>query len=101
MPPTDEPCASRLVPCAAAANEALLTSTSVHSTRRVIVGAVVELAEFDADVGYWRFNVDLQVNNNRELSVFLVGQRWQLVDAKGQMQNTESHGFGKGGMTQA
>jgi len=66
---------AELVPCASPAPEGSVASTSVHRTERVFVGAVVVLTAADEDVGRFSWTVDLQVNNARSASVFIVGYR--------------------------
>ena len=82
------------VPCARVADDGKLVPTSVHSTGRVIVGAVVELSTKDADVGMFSFLVDLQVNNARNEPIYIVGYRWELIDANGQRYRTHGRGVG-------
>lgn len=79
-----------------------LPVTSVHSTDRVIVGAMAELAHRDEDLRVFSFMVDLQVNNARRDAVTIFMVRWEIIDANGMRhlsegtvgeQSGESRGF--------
>jgi len=85
---------AEMVPCVPDGDGRKLPATSVHSTERVIVGAVVELARHDKEVGMYAFEVDVQVNNARSVPVLIVGHRWEIIDANGQRLRSESHGIG-------
>ena len=92
---------SETIPCVAAAGsgDSKLPTTSVHSTERVIVGAITEIAQRDDDLRQYSFNVDLQVNNARDQAVAILGVYWEIIDAHGQRHETKSlvtHG-GDGG----
>ena len=67
-----------------------LPATSVHTTDRVIVGAIAEIAHRDDDLRKYGFAVDLQVNNGRAEAVTILAVRWEIIDANGLRQ--VSHG---------
>ena len=77
---------AELVPCPSTADVGKLPPTSVHSTERVIVGAVATHETVSAEAGIYRFTIDLQVNNARDTPVIIIGHKWDLVDSKGQQQ---------------
>ena len=81
---------SELVPCKGPAVDALPV-TSVHSTDRVIVGAVAEVANADADLRQYTFALDLQINNARSESVSIVGPvLWEIIDGNGVAHNSRA-----------
>jgi ApaG protein len=82
------------VPCALPVTEGSLPGTSVHRTERVFVGAVVALVSHDEDVGRYKYVVDLQINNALHLSVFVVGYRFEVIDAHGQRFQHVGQGVG-------
>ena len=84
------------VPCASPVAEGSVFPTSVYrSEGRVFVGAVVALLSQDADVGRYAYLVDVQVNNALAQSLFLVGYKWEVIDAHGQRFRSEGHGLGQ------
>ena len=88
---TEVPCAGPIDP----ANGGRLPATSVHSTNRVLVGAVAELASRDDDLRVYAFLIDLQVNNAREESVTILGIKWEIIDANGQRHHSAGTVGGK------
>ena len=83
----------------------MLPPTSVHATRRVIVGATTERARADlagAEAGggapahAFVYKYDVQINNAREEAVEIVSRRWVVVDSEGDAAVAES-GEGLGG----
>ena len=85
---------AEVVPCAEPVTEGSLPGTSVHRTERVFVGAVVALVSHDEDVGRYKYVVDLQINNALHLSVFIVGYRFEVIDAHGQRVQHVGQGVG-------
>lgn len=79
------------VPCKppADASGGTLPATSVHTTERVFVGAIGELAHRDDDLRTFAFTVDLQVNNGRMHAVTVTGVKWEIIDAYGQRHLSE------------
>lgn len=69
-----------LTPCAAETGEDLLQTTSVHATRRVIVGVSSRYAAglSTPREGRFQFVYDVQVNNARAHPVTVVGHRWEV-----------------------
>ena len=82
-------------PCAEEPSEALLSDTSVRSTRRVIVGASSRFLEqsirgtptrgtasSSANTRY-KFMYDVQFNNARDGPITVVGHRWHVREPEG------------------
>lgn len=82
---------SELVPCASPADAGKLPPTSVHSTDRVIVGAIATVAHRDDDLHNYAFGVDVQVNNARAEPVTIVGIQWQIIDSNGRRTLSSGH----------
>ena len=93
-----------LTPCAdTAAAAALLPATSVHATRRVIVGASSRYYGFERvstpSDSLHQFVYDVQINNARAEPVTVVGHRWE-VQTREQAERGEAtviSGQGAGG----
>lgn len=92
---------SELVPCASAADAGKLPPTSVHSTDRVLVGAIATLQSADQDVRRYTFLVDLQINNARSEPVSITGVQWRIVDASGTVSESHSTVGDAGGLNKA
>ena len=74
---------SEVVPCGHATSSKKLPATSVHATKRVIVGAISEVEKKDDDLHKYTFAVDLQVNNLRDTSITVHAIYWEIVTANG------------------
>eukprot|EP00966_Prymnesium_polylepis_P327606 7383466-Prymnesium_polylepis.1 len=83
-----------LVPCGKEAQQHLLPTTSVHATRRVIIGVTTQAVQ--GAPGTYTFMYDVQINNVRSEPVELIARRWVVVDADGRVSGGEE-GVGMGG----
>lgn len=93
---------SREVPCADAASERLLPTTSVLSIERVILGGRSQavgqktVKKDGKKKQKYAFQYDVQFNNARDAPVEIVAHSWEVVDAHG-TRGAVAEGSGVGG----
>ena len=70
--------------------QSLLPTTSVHSTKRIIVGATAEWlqaarGDFVSESRGHIFKYDVQINNARAEAVRVLDMYWEFTDANGKL----------------
>merc|ERR1712087_543677 len=90
---------SLVAPCAETSPSSMLPATSLHVTRRLIVGATVQyVAGAEAGPGAQRhFKYDIQMNNARDHAVLVTAHRWEIIQPDGSV-HTVARGDGVGGV---